>query len=115
MDTAVDVWMMRNGGLNPQSDAIAVCASSGCEYRASAAFPDELEVGIGVERLGTTSITWSLGILRAGEDEPIAIGRFVHVFVDASSRRRTAVPAAIRAAIESGLGCSGENAGPHRR
>ena len=79
---------------------IALCASSSCEFRASASFPEQLEVGIGVERLGTTSITWALGILRAGEAEPIATGRFVHVFVDAATRRPTPVPAAIRTAIE---------------
>ncbi|WP_419817545.1 acyl-CoA thioesterase [Glaciibacter flavus] len=114
MDTAINVWMMRHGGLDPQGEAIAVCASSACEYRASASFPDELEVGIGVERLGTTSITWSLGILRADEQEPIATGRFVHVFVDAATRRPTPVPAGMRAAVETELLSADENAGSQR-
>ena len=100
MDTAVNDWMIRHGGLDPHGGAIAVCASSSCEYRDSASFPDALEVGISVERLGTSSITWGLGILRAGETEAIATGRFVHVFVDAGSRRPTPVPAAVREAIE---------------
>lgn len=101
MDTAVNAWMIRAGGLQPiGGEAIALCAASSCEFHASAAFPDELEVGIGVERLGTTSITWALGILRAGEDDPIATGRFVHVFVDALTRRPTPVPTGLRAAVE---------------
>ncbi|GAA1928059.1 thioesterase family protein [Microbacterium aoyamense] len=102
MDTAVNAWMIRVGGLDPHGgDAIALCAASSCEFHASAGFPDELEVGIGVERLGTSSVTWSLGILRAGEHEPIATGRFVHVFVDAATRRPTPVPSSIRRAIET--------------
>jgi len=104
MDTAVNAWMIAEGGLDPASSpAIALVVSSSCDYRASASFPEPLEVGIGVERLGTTSITWALGILRAGEDEPIAVGRFVHVFVDADTRRPVPVPDAVRAAVASQL------------
>ena len=104
MDTAVNAFMIREGGLEPVGGgAIALCAASSCEFLASAGFPDALEVGIGVERLGTTSITWALGILRAGEDQPIATGRFVHVFVDAATRRPTPVPASVRAAVEGRL------------
>jgi len=104
MDTAVNTWMIRHAGLDPLGDApIALCVASSCEFRASAAFPEPLEVGIGIERLGATSVTWALGILRSGESEPIAIGRFVHVFVDAADRRPTPVPSSIRSAIEEQL------------
>ena len=101
MDTAINTWMIREGALDPQGDAIALCAASSCEFHAPASFPEALSVGIGIERLGTTSITWSLGILR--DDEQIATGRFVHVFVDAATRRPTPVPAAIRQAIDTQL------------
>lgn len=104
MDTAVNVFMMREGGLQPVGgEAIALCAASSCDFHASASFPEPLEVGIGIERLGTTSVTWALGILRPDDDEPIATGRFVHVFVDAATRRPTAIPPAVRSAIESRL------------
>ena len=104
MDTAANSWMIRAGGLDPRGgEAIALCAASSCEFRSSAAFPEPLEVGLAVERLGTTSVTWILGILRPDEQEPIATGRFVHVFVDAETRRPSPVPAAIRSAIESEL------------
>ena len=99
MDTAVNAWMMREGGLDPQGGAIALCAASSCDFHAPASFPDVLSVGIGIERLGTTSITWSIGILRGAEQ--IATGRFVHVFVNAVSRRPVVIPSSIRVAIES--------------
>jgi acyl-CoA thioester hydrolase len=104
MDTAANAWMIRTAGLDPLGDgAIALCAASSCEFRSSAAFPEPLEVGLAVERLGTTSVTWALGILRPDEDDPIATGRFVHVFVDAATRRPTPVPTSIRSAIEDQL------------
>jgi acyl-CoA thioester hydrolase len=104
MDTAANAWMIRNAGLDPLGGGpIALCVASSCEFRSSAAFPEALEVGLTVEKLGTSSVTWALGILRPGDDEPIATGRFVHVFVDAASRRPSPVPSAIRAAMESQL------------
>ncbi|QEW01209.1 acyl-CoA thioesterase [Microbacterium caowuchunii] len=105
MDTAVNAWMIEAGGLRPRGDEpIALCASSSCEFHASASFPDPLEVGIAVERLGRSSIIWRLGILRAGEDGPLAEGRFVHVFVDPSSRVPTPIPEGIRTAVTTHLG-----------
>ncbi len=103
MDTAINAWMMSEGSLDPQGDAIALCAASSCDFHASASFPEPLEVGIGIERLGTSSITWALAILRAAAPEPIATGWFVHVFVDAATRRPTPIPAGIRNAIEAEL------------
>ena len=58
-------------------------------------------MGLRAGRVGTTSVTWELGILRAGE--VIAEGRFVHVFVDDETRRPVPVPDRIRAAIERDL------------
>lgn len=101
MDTAVNTWMIREGGLDPQGDVIALCAASSCEFHTSAAFPDELRAGVGIARLGTTSVTWEIGIMLG--DEQIATGQFVHVFVDALTRRPTPIPASIREAIESQL------------
>lgn len=101
MDTAVNAWMIRTGGLDPHGDVIAMCAASSCEFHASASFPEPLTVGIGIERIGTTSITWALGILRG--EEQIATGRFVHVFVDAATRRPAPIPAGILDAVETQL------------
>ncbi|MCR2783166.1 MULTISPECIES: thioesterase family protein [unclassified Microbacterium] len=104
MDTAVNAWMIAEGGLDPASSpAIALVVASSCDYRAPASFPEPLEVGIAVERLGATSITWALGILRPGEDDPIAVGRFVHVFVDAATRRPVPVPTDVRDAVQAHL------------
>ncbi|MEF3405452.1 acyl-CoA thioesterase [Agromyces sp. CCNWLW203] len=109
MDTAVNTWMIEHAGLDPHGDEpIALVVSSSCEFRAPASFPEPLEVAIGVERLGSSSVTWSLGIHRAGgegagADGAIAEGRFVHVFVDAASRRPVPIPAGIRSAIERRL------------
>ena len=102
MDTTINVWLIRSAGFDLETaDAIALCVSSGCEFVASASFPDALEIGLRAGRVGTTSVTWELGVLRAGE--VIAAGTFVHVFVDRATRRPVPIPAGIRAAIEREL------------
>jgi acyl-CoA thioester hydrolase len=102
MDTAINTWLIRSAGFDlAGSDAIALCVSSGCEFAASASFPEALSVGLRAGKVGTSSVTWELGILRG--DELLATGTFVHVFVDRQTRRPVPIPVGIRAAIEREL------------
>jgi acyl-CoA thioester hydrolase len=107
MDTVINLWLIRSAGFDlERADVIALCVSSGCEFAASAAFPEPLEIGLRAGRVGTTSVTWELGILRApvdGTSEVLATGTFVHVFVDRQTRRPVPIPATIRVAIEREL------------
>lgn len=106
MDSAVNSWMVHRAALDPAGDVIGLARASSCEFLAPASFPEVLEVDIAVARLGTTSITWDLAILREGapgRDAPIALGRFTHVFVDRAGRRPVPVPPPIRAAVEAEL------------
>ena len=46
MDTTINAWLMGSAGLDPTGGGpIGVCVSSSCEFKASAAFPEPLEVG----------------------------------------------------------------------
>lgn len=102
MDTTINLWLIASAGLDPRAgEPIGVCVSSSCEFRVSASFPEPLEVGLRAGRVGTSSVTWELGILREGE--VIAEGRFVHVFVDDATRRPVPIPERIRTAIEREL------------
>lgn len=103
MDTAVNRWMMRHAGADPHGGTIGVCVASSCVFREPVSFPEELEVEIGVEKVGTTSLTWDLRILRAAGGEPVARGSFTHVFVDAATRRPVPVPDGVRAAVAEHL------------
>jgi acyl-CoA thioester hydrolase len=62
-------------------------------------FPDVVDAGLRVTRLGTSSVVYEIGLYRQGDDEPAATGRFVHVWVDRATQRPVAVPDAIRAAL----------------
>ena len=104
-DTIINRWLIDEGGLDIVGrapplggDVIGVCAESQCTYLHSASFPDELSAGLRVAKIGNTSVTYEIAIFH--RDVVCAHGRFVHVFVDRASRKPTAIPEKIRAALE---------------
>lgn len=100
-DTAVNAYLMETTGTDIRElPAIGLVVETACSYLAPLSFPDELVVGLAVTRLGGSSISYRIGLFRAGEQEPAALARFVHVYVDREEQRRTVpVPAVIRAAV----------------
>ncbi len=101
-DTAVNNYLIQHGGLDIQSgEIVGFVVSSACDYFASIAYPDVIEVGLRVAKLGNSSVQYELAIFREGEQEASAAGRFVHVFVDRASNRPTAIPPRLRAALEA--------------
>ena len=100
-DTAINAYLIREGGLDiERGDIIGLCVESHCEYRAALQFPDTIEVGLRVGRLGKSSVRYELGIFREAGEEVTAEGHFVHVFVDRENRRPTPIPPRLRAALE---------------
>jgi acyl-CoA thioester hydrolase len=100
-DTAVNGYLIDATRLDIRTlPQIGVVVETSCRYFSSISFPDRLEVGIAVERLGSTSIVYRVGIFVTGAPQAAAAGRFVHVYVDAAQRKPVPVPAQIRAAVE---------------
>jgi acyl-CoA thioester hydrolase len=103
-DTAVNGFLMEATGIDIRKlPAIGVVAETGCRFLRSLSFPQSLLVGIAVERLGERSIIYRLGVFAVDDEsqaEAAAIGRFVHVYVDADSRRSVPVPREIRSVVQ---------------
>ena len=99
-DTAVNGWLIEASGTDIRRlPAIGVVVETSCRYFAELRFPEVVTAGIGLERLGTTSVVYRLALFPERGDEPAAVGRFVHVYVDATSRRPVEVPDVIRSAL----------------
>lgn len=99
-DTAANRYLIEAGGLDIHQDpVVGFVVSSTCRYHEPIAFPDALEVGLRVDRLGTRSATYGLAIFVAGAETATADGEFVHVFVDRASGRSTAVPEKLARAL----------------
>jgi acyl-CoA thioester hydrolase len=100
-DSAVNTYLIEHGGLDIHGgEVVGFVVSSSCDYFASVAFPERLEVGLRVAKLGTSSVQYELAVFREGEDEACAAGRFVHVFVERASNRPVEIPAGIREALQ---------------
>jgi len=100
LDTAVNGWLMQATGMDIRDlPAVGIVASVSCEFYREVSFPDVLEISLGTRRVGRSSITYHLEVFRAGDDEVRAVGRFVHVYVDAVTRRPVPVPQVVRDAV----------------
>ena len=99
-DTAVNGWLIEASGVDiRQLPAIGVVVESSCRYFAELRFPELVTAGLGLEHLGTSSVVYRLALFGQQSQQPAALGRFVHVYVDRETRRSVPVPDEIRAAL----------------
>jgi acyl-CoA thioester hydrolase len=101
-DTAVNRQLTDAGLLDiALSPVVGLVVETACTYFAPVAYPDRLEVGLSVVNLGRTSVTYSLGLFRAGADMTAAVCRYTHVYVERATSRPTEIPEQHRALFES--------------
>jgi acyl-CoA thioester hydrolase len=100
-DTAVNAYLMEQGALDiHQGSVIGLVVETQCRYFTPLAFPQLIEAGIRVARLGNSSVRYEVGLFAQGESLCAAQGHFVHVYVDKVTRRPTVLPEALRAVLE---------------
>lgn len=101
-DTAVNGWLIDATGTDIRAlPQIGLVVETSCRFLASLSFPESIDVGLRVEKIGTSSIVYAIGIFRSGSNDCAALGKFVHVYVDAQTRKTTPIPAAVRNAAET--------------
>lgn len=101
-DTAVNAWLIEQGVLDTAGgDAIGLVIETQCNYFAPLSFPQTVEAGIRVAKLGNSSVRYEVGLYAQGAELAAAQGHFVHVYVDRHSRRPVPLPVSLRAALET--------------
>jgi acyl-CoA thioester hydrolase len=100
-DTVINKYLIEAGGLDIHGGAvIGIAVESLCRFHRSLVFPDLVDAGLRVGRLGSSSVRYEIGLFRAGDEPPAATGHFVHVFVERDSRRPTPIPPPVRQALK---------------
>ncbi|MEA2212801.1 MAG: acyl-CoA thioester hydrolase [Solirubrobacteraceae bacterium] len=101
MDTAVNGWLVEATGTDIRGlAAVGWVVETSCRYLAPLQFPTVVDVGIALERLGRTSVAYRLALF--GDDlGPVAVARFVHVYVDRNDHKPAPVPEVVRRALET--------------
>jgi acyl-CoA thioester hydrolase len=96
-DTVVNAWLIEQGLLDiHHGNPIGLVVETGCRYNRSVAFPEAVEAGLRIAKLGNSSVRWEVGLFTAGHEAPAAEGHFVHVYVDRETRRPAPLPDAWR-------------------
>ena len=107
IDTAVNAYLAGQGALDlTRGEVIGLVVETHCNYFAPLAFPQTIEAGIRVARVGASSVRYEVGLFAAGAPLSAAAGHFVHVYVSRNSRRPVSLPLPLRSALKA-LGMDG--------
>jgi acyl-CoA thioester hydrolase len=92
-DTVVNGYLIDSGVLIPQSSpVIGLVVETHCNFFESLSFPQTVDAGLRVARLGQSSVRYEIGLFTSGADVAVAQGHFVHVYVDRETRRPVLLP-----------------------
>ena len=87
-DTVVNKFLMDQGQLDYENgETVGWVVETKCEYFAPVAFPDVVSAGLKVQHLGTSSVTYEVGLFRNNSETAAAQGHFVHVYVDRATNK----------------------------
>ena len=99
-DTVVNGWLIEAGVLDIAASAqIGLVVETNCRYFEPLVFPQMLEGGLRTDRIGTSSVTYAVGIFAKGAEEAASAGTFAHVYVDRETRRPMPLAPALRDAL----------------
>ena len=99
-DTVINEYLIRAGGLDiADGRIIGLAVETFCRFHQELTFPEVIDAGLRVAKLGRSSVRYEIGLFRQGQDAPAATGHFVHVFVERATQRSTAIPEPLRVAL----------------
>ncbi|MCW5658827.1 MAG: acyl-CoA thioesterase [Burkholderiaceae bacterium] len=99
-DTAVNSYLIERGALDIHAGAvIGLVVETHCNFFAPLQFPQFVEAGVRVARVGTSSVRYEIGLFADDVPSCAASGHFVHVYVDRQTRRPATLPSALLQAL----------------
>ena len=100
-DTAANRYLIEEGGLDISDGRIVgFVVNSGCEYHAPITYPESVEAGLRVDRMGNSSVQYGIAIFKEGQQQAAAHGHFVHVFVARAENKSVPIPENLRSALQ---------------
>lgn len=101
-DTVVNAHLIEQGALDiHHGETIGLVIETQCNYFAPVEFPQAVEAGLRVAKIGNSSVRYEVGLFLAGEPLTVAKGHFVHVYVNRADRRPTQLPQRLKAVLET--------------
>tara|TARA_B110000503_G_scaffold36093_1_gene59051 strand:- start:8620 stop:8994 length:375 start_codon:yes stop_codon:yes gene_type:complete len=101
-DSVTNKYLIEKGGLDiHNSDVIGFVVASACQYRSPVAYPELLDAGLRVNKLGNSSVEYGIAIFKEGARQASAMGTFTHVFVNRSTDKSVPIPRDLRVALDA--------------
>ena len=87
-DTAVNKWLIKNNLIDIKNgNNIGLIVQSGCNYFSSFEYPEDIDAGIRVTKIGNSSVRYEVGLFKPSDDLASADGFFIHVYVNRGSNK----------------------------
>ena len=87
-DTAVNKWLIKNNLIDIKNgNNIGLIVQSGCNYFSSFEYPEDIDAGIRVTKIGNSSVRYEVGLFKPSDDLASADGFFIHVYVNRDSNK----------------------------
>ena len=87
-DTAVNKWLIKNNLIDiKDGNNIGLIVQSGCNYFSSFKYPEDIEAGIRVTKIGNSSVRYEVGLFKSNYNLASADGFFIHVYVDRDTKK----------------------------
>ncbi|BCX73563.1 acyl-CoA thioesterase [Acinetobacter bereziniae] len=100
-DTAANALLIQKADFDiHQSPIIGLVVNSSCDFFQELTYPEIIEVGVAISKIGNASLTYDLAIFKQGQPQASAQGQFVHVFVSRKTKKSTPIPQDMRDALQ---------------
>ncbi|WP_335956877.1 thioesterase family protein [Acinetobacter bereziniae] len=100
-DTAANALLIQKADFDiHQSPIIGLVVNSSCDFFQELTYPEIIEVGVAISKIGNASLTYDLAIFKQGQSQASAQGQFVHVFVSRKTKKNTPIPQDMRDALQ---------------
>ncbi len=101
-DTVVNRWLIDNALLEiGKSETIGLVVATRCDYFSPISFPDNVVAGLRTAKIGSSSVTYEIGLFRNDETMASAQGTFTHVYVTEKNRRPAPISDEMKAALKA--------------
>ena len=101
-DTVVNKFLIDGRSLDlQQSSIVGLVVETQCQYFRPITFPDMVDAGIRVAKLGTSSVRYEIGLFRNDDQSAAARGHFVHVYVDRVTNKPVPIPDGTRVLLST--------------
>jgi acyl-CoA thioester hydrolase len=100
-DSIVNDYLAKHCGIQATSSpVIGLVVTSFSDFYRPVGYPQILELGLRVSKLGNSSVTYEVGVFEDGVESVAAVGGYTHVFVERESRETKGMRKEVRDGLE---------------